>query len=65
MIDVSEVISFSEHTKVYIIDSHRPIHLSNLFADQQVAQKIIIRLILFHIKFILLIIFFDIDSSLG
>jgi len=36
-VDLTEFLSLSAHMTVYVMDSHRPIHLSNLYADQQVS----------------------------
>jgi cell division control protein 45 len=36
MIDLSEILSLEQHHTVYVIDSHRPLNLDNLFVNKQV-----------------------------
>lgn len=37
LVDVEELLAPSEHQHIYVIDAHRPCHLSNLFTSALVC----------------------------
>jgi hypothetical protein len=39
MVDLGEFLSLAPHMTVYILDSHRPYSLVNIFGNSQVCQK--------------------------
>ena len=36
IIDLREMLQLKQDVKCYVVDSHRPIHLSNVHGDEQV-----------------------------
>ena len=38
IVDLKEFLDLSDEVKCYVIDAHRPLHLSNIHGDEQVSS---------------------------